>query len=227
LTGRETSYIAHPAVYAINRAVLAPVHKALLNPLNRRRRRTRSDRKLEIGPGPTAIPGFETLNVVSGPAVTYVGEALRLPFPDRTFSLVYASHVIEHIPWYQVEGALIEWARVLVPGGQLEVWTPNGLKIAKAFVQAEESESKDFYRDGWWAFNSERDPCRWMSGRMFSYGDGSGRNHPNWHRSLFSPRYLIDLFEKAGLVDAHEMDRSQVRGYDHGWINLGVQGIKP
>jgi hypothetical protein len=117
--------------------------------------------------------------------------------------------------------------RVLVPGGQLEVWTPNALKIAKAFVQAEETGSEEFHQDGWWRFNSERDPCRWMSGRTFSYGDGSGRSHPNWHRSLFSPRYLIRLFKKAGLVEAHEMDRSEVRGYDHGWINLGVRGRMP
>ena len=30
----------------------------------------------------------------------------------------------------------------------------------------------------------------------------------------------------AGLTEVREMDRSQVRGYDHGWINLGMRGIK-
>jgi SAM-dependent methyltransferase len=222
----KKAYVAHPAVYAVNKTLLAPIHKVLLNPINKRRRQGQRNRKLEIGPGPRPVPGFETLNVVTGPGVTYVGDASRLAFPDGTFSVVYASHIIEHIPWYQVEGALVEWARVLATGGRLEVWTPNGFKIAKAFVEAEETGSTEFHQDGWWRFNNDKDPCRWMSGRMFSYGDGSGGNHPNWHRSLFSPRYLMHLFESVGLVDVHEMDRSRVRGNDHGWINLGVRGTK-
>jgi SAM-dependent methyltransferase len=213
--------------YRINKAVGAPLHRMVLNPINRARYRERENRKLEIGPGHDVLQGFETLDVTTRRNVTYVGNALQLPLPSDTFAVVYASHIIEHVPWYQVEAAIREWVRVLKPGGVLQIWTPNGLRIAKAFVEAEETGSLDFHNDGWWRFNPERDACKWASGRFYSYGDGSGRSHPNWHISLFSPRYLSRLLEGAGLTDVREMDRTEVRGHDHGWINLGVCGTKP
>jgi hypothetical protein len=81
--------------------------------------------------------------------------------------------------------------------------------------------------DGWYRYNAERDPCKWASGRIFTYGDGSGSpRSANWHRALFTPRYLRSLFERAGLSDVREMDSSEVRGEDHGWISLGVRGVK-
>lgn len=216
------------AKYLINSLAVAPIHRAVLNPILKLRSRGKPRRNLELGPGGKRIPGFETLNIVSGRRVDYIGNAsVRLPFDDDTFDIIYASHIIEHIPWYQVQSAVSEWVRALKPGGVLEVWTPNGLAIAKAFVEAEERGTEEFHNDGWWRFNEGKDPCLWMSGRCFSYGDGTGGDHPNWHRALFSPRHLRNLFANAGLVDIREMDRSQVRGYDHGWINLGVRGAKP
>lgn len=214
-------------LYRANRAVAAPLHRLTLNPINRARYRGRENRKLEIGPGRDVLEGFETLDVTTRRNVTYVGNALRLPLPSGTFAVVYASHIIEHIPWYQVEAAIREWVRVLRPGGVLQIWTPNGLRIAKAFVDAEELGSMDFHNDGWWRFNPERDASKWASGRVYSYGDGSGRSHPNWHMALFSPRYLRQLLEGAGLSGVREMDRTEVRGHDHGWINLGMCGTKP
>lgn len=186
------------------------------------------DRQLEIGPGPQRIEGFETVNVVWAFGVDYVADASKkLPFADGTFSLVYASHILEHIPWYQVDKAFAEWARIIKPDGMLEIWIPNGLLIAKTFVDAEEGKGCNIGLDGWYKYNDEKDPCIWANGRIYSYGDGTGRkNDPNWHLSIFSPRYLKSLFERHGFSDVEELDRAQVRGHDHGWINLGMRGRK-
>jgi ubiquinone/menaquinone biosynthesis C-methylase UbiE len=191
-------------------------------------RRTKRNRHLEIGPGPARIPGFETLNVVGGMNVDYVWNAEReLPFGENTFEVIYASHVLEHIPWFRTERVLAQWVRVLAPGGRLEIWVPDGVKICEAFVEAEKHGAKEFEKDGWFRFNGEQDPCVWASGRIFSYGDGSGfRNHPNWHLALFSYRYLEQALKRAGCSRVERLDRSQVRGHDHGWINLGICGVK-
>jgi len=232
LFGERLSAIAFRSArriaYLGNRLLISPMHWLVLNPLNRAKHASRETRSLEIGPGHVGIAGFETLNVISGRNVTYVGNAARrLPFPAETFDVIYASHIIEHIPWYQVQYAINEWVKELKPGGMLQIWVPDGLKMAQAFVAAEELHSIEFHNDGWWAFNEERDPCKWAAGRMFSYGDGSGGDHPNWHRALFSARYLKKVFHDAALINVREMDRSEVRAYDHGWINLGVCGTKP
>ena len=196
--------------------------------INLSRNSGKSKRCLEIGPGSSRIPDFETLNIVNGRNVDYVWDAGKdLPFPNNTFDIIYASHILEHIPWYQTKDVLYEWVRVLKSGGILEVWVPDGLKICQAFVEAETSKSTIYKDDGWFRFNDDQDPCKWASGRIFTYGDGSGRiNHPNWHRALFSSRYLKDIFQSAGLSYVEEMSPSDVRGYDHGWINLGMRGIK-
>ncbi len=95
-------------------------------------------RYLEIGSGNNRLPGFETLDIFGGRYVDYVYNAARpLPFRDNTFDLIYASHVLEHIPWYMTEQVLREWFRILKPTGQLEVWVPDGLKICKVLVDVE------------------------------------------------------------------------------------------
>ena len=212
----------------INRSLVGKVYGSIQTRISISRNRGVADRKLEIGPGEERIEGFETLNIYPGKNVDYACDAAgRLPFDDGDFSIVYASHILEHIPWYQVADVLKEWVRVLKPGGRLEIWVPDGLKICKAWVNAETDGSREFEDDNWFRFNPDRDPCIWASGRIFTYGDGTGRiNDPNWHRSVFSERYLAGLLEKAGLSEVRRMDPKDVRGFDHGWINMGFLGIK-
>ena len=196
--------------------------------MNLRRNRHASERKLEIGPGKSRIPGFETLNIVASPNADYVVDASKpLPFADSTFEVIYASHVLEHFPWYQTDAVLNEWSRVLAPGGQLEIWVPDGLRICKALVDFECQGDDSTHEDGWYRHNEEEDVCKWASGRVFSYGDWTGRgSSPNWHRALFTPSYLQRALTKAGLTDVRRLSSSEVRGYDHGWINLGMCGTK-
>lgn len=196
---------------------------------NIRQNRGRQNRRLELGPGDHRIDGFETLNIVPDPNVDYILDATEpLPFEEGTFDTIYASHILEHVAWYQVQQTLNEWVRVLKSGGMLEIWVPNGLEICRVFVDYETLGEDRTHLDGWYRFNDEKDPCKWAAGRIFTYGEGDGRaDSPNWHRSLFSPRYLRRLFREAGLVDIAQMERSEVRGYDHGWINLGMRGRNP
>lgn len=213
---------------AVQRSVLYSIYKAVLNPVNRVRNSTASGRKLEIGPGAIRLPGFETLNILGGKGVDYLYDAARrLPFKDGTFSLVYASHVLEHVPWYRTQACLNEWARVIEQGGALEIWVPDGLKIADAFVKAELHKSDEFLNDAWDRFNKDRDACLWANGRFFSYGDGTGaKNDPNWHMAMFSERHLTNLLHRAGFSSVRRLEPQDVRGYDHGWINLGLRATK-
>ena len=125
--GRVAARLAYPAWHL--------AHVCLLTPINLVLNRRKALRRLEIGPGALRIRGFETLNIRAAANVDYVVDATaRLPFADGTFHLIYASHVLEHVPWYQLEATLAEWVRILRPGGRLEVWVPNGLRIAQAEI---------------------------------------------------------------------------------------------
>jgi SAM-dependent methyltransferase len=204
---------------------MTAAHKVALNRVAMALNRSRRPRLLEIGPGSERIMGFETMNISWTSATDYVYDAAKaLPFKDNTFDLIYASHVLEHIPWYQTAQTLSEWRRILKDDGALEIWVPDGLKICRAFVAAEDEGSPEFQRDGWYRFNEERDPATWAAGRIFSYGDGTGaRGHSNWHHALFSERRLRQLLERVGYKHVRLLSSTDVRGYDHGWINLGLR----
>jgi SAM-dependent methyltransferase len=191
---------------------------------NLRRNEDNGVRRLEIGPGDHRLPGFETLNITGGRVVDYVLDAAQpLPFPDGTFVEIHCSHVLEHLPWYRTEGILREWVRILKPGGRLHIWVPDALKICTAILQAEEGRLHAS-PDGWRKLNPEDDPYLWAAGRIFY---GANLKYPSWHRALFTPGFLQRLFRRVGLVEVRRLAAGEVRGFDHGWINLGVGGIKP
>jgi predicted SAM-dependent methyltransferase len=95
-------------------------------------------RKLHIG-GTQPSPGWEILNAVPSPWVDHLGDARDLsPFPDNTFSDVYASHVLEHMDYIrELTDALTEWRRVLQPGGRLYISVPDLDVLARLFLDRE------------------------------------------------------------------------------------------
>lgn len=93
-------------------------------------------RKLHIG-GKVRSPGWENLNVLPGPAVDHIGDAVDLSrFADASFGEVYASHVLEHFDYNgPLLKALKEWQRVLVPGGVLRISVPDLDVLAYLLLQ--------------------------------------------------------------------------------------------
>lgn len=194
-----------------------------------------TQRFLEIGPGKDPIQGFEAFNLdetlrTEGSA-DHTGDARRLPFKDNTFDIVYSSHCIEHIPWYQLTETLSEWIRVLKPGGQIEIWTVDAYKIAKALIEWEDNKKwigpnlTDWRPGGKKVDWIKNNPYLFCSGRFFSY-PRTGEYDSNLHRSMLTVGFLKEEFLRNNLKNVREMDRSEVRGYDHGWINVGVCGVK-
>jgi SAM-dependent methyltransferase len=67
-------------------------------------------------------PGWKTLDLVASPEVDYVADCLNLAqFGENSIEALYASHVLEHVPYTDLEATLTEWHRVLMPGGKLIV----------------------------------------------------------------------------------------------------------
>jgi SAM-dependent methyltransferase len=70
----------------------------------------------------------------SRPNITFQqASATQLPFPEASFDLVVAFEVIEHLPDWQL--LIAEARRVLSPGGQFVVSTPNKAYYAETRLQ--------------------------------------------------------------------------------------------
>jgi predicted SAM-dependent methyltransferase len=174
--------------------------------------------KLEIGPKDRPIgKGWKTLDVKrhGDTRVDYIGiwGALPMPFKRNTVDIIYASHVLEHVPWSKTQFALRDALRVLKRGGALEVWVPDFEVIVKAYLERKRP-------DTWKKLNPTDDPMIWVNGRIFAYGAPE-----NWHKAVFDYRSLTDAFEQAGFTNVRRLETP--RGYSHGVINLGVAGDKP
>lgn len=171
-------------------------------------------RALEIGPGTHPVDkSWDTLDMVGHPTIKHDIRTLPLPVADSVYDLVYMSHILEHVPWFQTIDVLKEVRRLLRHGGSVEIWVPDFSKIITAYA-AEKCG------DMWYRNNPERDFMMWVNGRIFTYGPGE----ENWHRAVFDEGYLKRCIKKAGF--AHVAKLSKPRGYDHGAINLGIAGFK-
>jgi len=94
-------------------------------------------RKLHIG-GVDKAEGWEILNAVRGPDVDHLGDARDLSrFSDKTFTVIYASHVVEHLDYANNEllNTLREWYRVLVPGGAVYISVPDLDVLSRLFLE--------------------------------------------------------------------------------------------
>jgi SAM-dependent methyltransferase len=91
--------------------------------------------RLHIG-GKEAREGWVNINTMPGPHVDIVTSAADLSmFQTGQFDLVYASHVLEHLPYRrELPAALFEIFRVLGPRGQLWMSVPDLRRIARAFL---------------------------------------------------------------------------------------------
>lgn len=182
-------------------------------------------RRLEIGPGPERLPGFETLNAVRTPCTDHVGDARRPPFVAETFDEVYSSHCIEHVEWFEVEATIAAWAAILKPGGWLEVHTVNAALMMERMLEWERT-GKTRPAGTWKAELHRGHPFLFAVGRVMNYAK-KGEAGTIWmHRAILTPRYMKECFTNAGLVDLTDV-RSPRGPKKHRIINMGLRGRKP
>jgi len=202
--------------------IFTPFYKYFIQPVRLRKKRTVWN--IEIGPGTEKIEGFEAVNVIKDCVTDYVCDLSKekLPFHDHTIDIIYTSHFLEHIEWFQVSHCINEIYRVLKLGGRLEIWVPDGLKILEVLVQAESGKLLQT-PDQWTVFNPGDCPYLWVNGRTFY---GANPRYPSWHKGMFTYHYLELLLGATGFRNIQKLENHECRGYDHGWVNLGITAIK-
>jgi SAM-dependent methyltransferase len=209
------------------RLIIIPIYmyaRFIKTPYNLTRNKNKRIRYLEIGPAAKRLEGFETVNVVFGSSVDYIVDASKkLPFDDNTFDIIHASHILEHTPWFKLSQTIKEWSRILKPEGILEIWVPDGYKLSKFIVDIENGIQREEWLDDWRPLNKENNPYKWANGRILY---GAVTSYPSWHTSIITPKFLESIMKENGLVKVEKMEEDEARSARHGWINLGIRGIK-
>lgn len=93
--------------------------------------------KLNLGSGNRTLPGFVNVDLPdnwckSKPEVVH-DITQPLPFEDGSADEIHAYHVFEHFYRYDADAILMDWGRVLKPGGKMVLELPCLDKIISIF----------------------------------------------------------------------------------------------
>lgn len=158
--------------------------------------------KLHLGCGSRHIPGFIHVDAQPAPHVNIVCLVQELPLPDGCASVIYASHVLEHFGRYEYRSVLVEWARVLQPGGTLRLSVPDFAACAAAYYE-------QGLADG-------------LSG-LVGLIVGGQRDNYDYHKMIFDEEHLRrDLlsldFREVRRWDWHTTEHSGIDDYSQAYI---------
>ena len=105
-----------------------------------------------------------------------------LPIEDNMIDYILASDIIEHFPISETPKLLGEWARVLIPGGILEIRTPSLKYLAEDYLK--------------------RKDAKFTSYHLFGGQDYS----ENYHYVIFDREWLSRLCKSVGLEEIEYND---------------------
>ena len=145
-------------------------------------------RYLNIGCGSTIFPDpWENLDGRELPGVDHISGIDKLNFPDNTFDIIYASHVIEHVKRNDIERILKEWIRVLKIDGILRLATPDFEKSIEVYNKCGK--------------RIENILGLTVGGQSYEY---------ECHYLIYDKRSLTELLKKCGLTAIHPWHPARV-----------------
>ena len=167
--------------------------------------------KLNLGCGGKLLPGFVNVDLAgnwSSVAPDVVADVTGpLPFDNDSADEVHAYHVLEHLRRWQADACLVEWVRVLKPGGLLVLEMPCLDKIIDLFNH----------------FITNQQPIEWRLTMWALYGDPNYQSDAMSHRWCYSQSELTEMLESIGMKDVKvEIPKTHIKVRD-----MRVVSLKP
>lgn len=117
----------------------------------------------------------------------HVGDLLAgLPWPDGTFAYAVTNHALQMVRYVDLVAALAELRRVLVDDGWLRILVPDVMAAVQAWARGDLN---------WFPIVEQAETS--IDGKLCAYA--------TWYseaRSVFTPRWLVELCGRAGFTDA-------------------------
>lgn len=92
--------------------------------------------RLHLGAGYRRLPGFVHVDKRPETEPDILADVANVSgIGDNSAEIIYACHLLEHIPRPKVQEVLAEWRRVLAPGGVLRLSVPDFAKLAELYFE--------------------------------------------------------------------------------------------
>jgi SAM-dependent methyltransferase len=148
--------------------------------------------KLNVGCGKRVMEGWTNCDIALNPEAPRAPEILchagEIPLPDGSVDVLMAIHVFEHFYRWECEAVLLEWFRLLKPGGRLILELPNLVKCCENYLSGRVKGGKDPDQLARWGI----------------YGDPRTGDKYMVHPWGYSPDELISLLMACGFKEAAE-----------------------
>ena len=139
--------------------------------------------KLHLGCGNRYIPGFYHIDGIESENVNLVSKLEDLgQIKTESVELIYASHVLEHFGRLEVPNVLVEWMRVLKPGGVMRLAVPDFDAVCRVYLESKNIEVVKGLVCG---------------GQNYKY---------NFHYNIFDFESLENLLLKIGMKKVYRYD---------------------
>jgi SAM-dependent methyltransferase len=103
--------------------------------------------RLNVGCGQNVLDGWLNVDLEGGRHGTvFMDASRRWPLNENSFDAILCEHTIEHMPKEAGRHLLAEARRVLRPGGQIRVVTPDLGAMAKMILDPSRSEHRQYLR---------------------------------------------------------------------------------
>jgi predicted SAM-dependent methyltransferase len=138
--------------------------------------------KLHLGCGKIRLPGYVNVDIMTRSSVDVIADLRQLPWADASVDHVYSCAVIEHFGRREWIGVLKEWARVLKPGGSIQISTADFEAAVARYLEKRNLEE--------------------LLGLMI----GGQKDDYDWHGMIFDFATFRAGLEQAGFRDVRRYD---------------------
>lgn len=145
-------------------------------------------KKLNLGAGNKRYLDYTSCDLFPGSGVDEVFGLDNIPYQDNTIQSIHSEHALEHLRHTDARQAIVEWFRVLKPGGDVHLQLPDLELCCQKYVQAVRSGNK--LEQEWYRYT--------LYGVQRSQGDEPAEGQI--HYTGFNKQELVEEFEKAGFV---------------------------
>lgn len=165
-------------------------------------------KKLQIGCGPNTMQGcwLNTDLYFTKHKVASLDAGKPFPFPDAAFEYIYSEHMFEHLKFAQGLNMLGECFRVLKPGGDIRLATPDIDFLIKLYTDPHSDLHKQYIR--WATATFVPEVTAYVKEDECSAAFVVNNFFRNWgHEVLYHYQGLESVFRKHGFI---QISRKQV-----------------
>jgi len=166
--------------------------------------------KLHLGCGSKHIDGFINIDIRDLPEVDEVDDVKTLSkFNKESVSLIYSSHILEHITRIEYTNVLSRWYDILKAGGILRICVPDiekvfehyskhrDLRLLRGFLWGGQTHGFNYHYCGW-DFNTLKEDLKSVGFKDIQLYDWRKTEHS--HIDDFSQCYLPHMDKENGML---------------------------